>query len=94
MESSHPMIDVHGLKNYFAIKSGNCPRVSGYVKAVDGIDLRILPGETYGLVGESDCGQFTAGLTILKLLQPIAGRVELTWKRRISIGFYSRRNLK
>ncbi len=52
MATPQPILEVEGLKKYFAVKTGVFSRVTGHVKAVDGIDLRIYPGETYGLVGE------------------------------------------
>lgn len=74
-QSPPPMIEVLGLKKYFPIRTGVFSRVKGYLKAVDDVSFTILPGETYGLVGESGCGKSTIGHTILKMLEPTAGRV-------------------
>lgn len=73
--AAEPILKVEGLKKYFPIKAGVFSRVVGYVKAVDGVDLLINEGETFGLVGESGCGKSTLGRTILKLLEPTGGRV-------------------
>ncbi|UFJ62634.1 ABC transporter ATP-binding protein [Brevibacillus sedimenti] len=70
-----PLLEVKGLKKHFPIKSGFFKKTKGYVKAVDGIDLQVFPGETLGIVGESGCGKSTTGRTILRLLEPTAGEV-------------------
>ena len=70
------LVDVRGLKVHFPIKSGLFfDRTVGYVYAVDGIDLQVRRGETYGLVGESGCGKSTLGRAILKLEEPTEGSV-------------------
>lgn len=46
---------------------------SGLVKAVDGIDLEIMSGETFGIIGESGSGKSTAGRAILQLIKPDRG---------------------
>jgi peptide/nickel transport system ATP-binding protein len=70
-----PLLELRGLRTWFPIRTGLLKRITGYVKAVDGVDLTILPGETLALVGESGCGKTTVGRTILKLVEPAAGEV-------------------
>jgi oligopeptide/dipeptide ABC transporter ATP-binding protein len=69
------LIEVQGLKTYFPVKGGIFSRTVDYVKAVDGINFYIKKGETLGLVGESGCGKTTVGRTILRLIEPDAGKV-------------------
>ncbi|HET6392990.1 MAG TPA: oligopeptide/dipeptide ABC transporter ATP-binding protein [Blastococcus sp.] len=70
------LLRVEGLKVHFPIKSGIFfDRTVGHVKAVDGVDLAVPRGSTYGLVGESGCGKSTLGRAILRLEEPTAGRV-------------------
>ena len=73
---TQPLLKLEGLKKHFATTSGGAfSKVKGTVKAVDGIDLEINPGQTIGLVGESGCGKTTAGRTILKLYEPTDGKI-------------------
>ncbi len=74
--AAEPLLRVEGLKVHFPIKRGVfVDRTIGHVKAVDGVDLSIDRGTTYGLVGESGCGKSTLGRAILRLEEPTAGRV-------------------
>jgi len=70
-----PLLEVQGLKKHFPIHTGVFSRVSGQVYAVDGVSFHIGRGETLGLVGESGCGKSTVGRTLLKLLEPTAGKI-------------------
>jgi len=74
------LLNVVNLKKYFPIRRGIFSRVVGDVKAVEDISFQISEGETLGLVGESGCGKTTAGRSILRLLEPTAGRVEFDGK--------------
>lgn len=70
-----PLLVVEKLKKYYPIKKGIISRTVGHVKAVDGIDFHIYPGETLALVGESGCGKSTTGRAIVQLEPPTEGRV-------------------
>ena len=86
-----PVIEVEGLKTYFPVKKGVLSRTVGYVRAVDGVTFAINEGETLGLVGESGCGKSTMGKTILKLIEPTAGKITLEGK---DITALSRREMR
>src|SRR6266481_488980 len=76
-DGTAPLLEVQDLKKHFPIHRGVFSRVSGYVYAVDGVSFHIERGETFGLVGESGCGKSTVGRTLLKLLDPTAGRIKV-----------------
>ena len=62
------ILEVQNLTKYF-----DTPR--GKLHAVDGVNFTIEEGKTLGIVGESGCGKSTTGRTILKLLEPTAGKI-------------------
>lgn len=70
-----PLLSVENLKTHFPVRSGLLQRVTGYVKAVDGVSFDLGRGETLGLVGESGCGKTTVGRTLLKLIPSTGGTV-------------------
>jgi peptide/nickel transport system ATP-binding protein len=69
------LLRVEGLRTWFPIRAGVLRRTVGFVKAVDGVDLAIGPGETLALVGESGCGKTTVGRSILRLVEAREGRI-------------------
>jgi peptide/nickel transport system ATP-binding protein len=69
------LLQVKDLQVHFPIRKGLFQRVSGYVRAVDGVTLDISPGRTLGLVGESGCGKTTVGKGLLRLVAPTGGQV-------------------
>ncbi len=76
MSSVEPLVRARGVIKYFPIRQGVLQRVTGQVRAVDGVDLEVLPGQTVGLVGESGCGKSTLGRTLIRLVEPTAGEIK------------------
>ena len=73
---TEPLLTVRDLHMHFPVTEGIIRRrVTGAVKAVDGIDFTVARGETMGLVGESGCGKTTTGRCILRLERPTSGDI-------------------
>ena len=74
-QEPRPVLRARDLKKHFAVRRGFLQRSGSAVRAVDGVDLTIMPHQTLGLVGESGCGKSTVARLILRLLQPDGGRI-------------------
>jgi len=69
------LLSVRDLTKHYPIRRGLFGGQAGSVRAVDGVSLEVLPGETLGVVGESGCGKTTLGRSILRLIEPTSGAV-------------------
>jgi ABC-type dipeptide/oligopeptide/nickel transport system ATPase component len=63
------IFDIQGLKTYTFTQES-------VVKAVDGVDFYVKPGEVLGLVGESGCGKSVTSLSIMRLMSSLGEIVD------------------
>lgn len=62
-ENVKPLLEINKLSTFFYTEDG-------VVRAVDGVDLKVFPGEVLGLVGESGCGKSVMSLSVMRLIAP------------------------
>lgn len=72
---SDPLIRLKHLSKFFPVDTDLLGRTTSVLKAVDDLSLDILPGEAFGLVGESGCGKTTVGKMLVDLYAPTAGEI-------------------
>jgi oligopeptide/dipeptide ABC transporter ATP-binding protein len=92
---ARPLVDVRDLSVHFELRGGTLSRLfgrdTGTIKAVDGVDLQLQPGEVVGLVGESGSGKSTLGRALLGLVPATSGSIRLQDR---DIAELSRRQLR
>ena len=89
--SNKAVISIKDLKKHFPVKNVWGTDIA-LVKALDGVDLKIESGKTFGIVGESGCGKTTLMRTLLRLVEPTSGSVVLS--EELTRGQFSCNNLE
>jgi oligopeptide/dipeptide ABC transporter ATP-binding protein len=69
------LLEVHNLVKHFPSGGGLFSKPKVWLKALDGISIRVRKGESIGIVGESGCGKTTLGRLVLRLLEPTSGKI-------------------
>ena len=85
-DGSQPLLSVRNLTTRFPVKGGMLRRTVAQVHAVEDVSFDLAKGQTLSLVGESGCGKSTAGRSILRLVEPTSGYVQLEDKDVLSLG--------
>ncbi len=70
-----PILKIKNLNTWFPIKKSFLQQSKEVVKAVNDISFEVFPGETLGLAGESGCGKTTLGRSIIRLIEPVSGKI-------------------
>jgi len=89
-----PLLTVKNLTTRFPVKGGFFRRTVAWVHAVEDVSFEINKGQTLSLVGESGCGKSSVGRSVLRLLEPLSGSVELGGKDILSMPRKELRNMR
>lgn len=89
-----PLLEVRNLKQHYPVEEGILRRQVGTVRAVDGVDLDVYPGDIHTIVGESGCGKSTLIETLLRLEVPTEGTVKFEDTPLASLSGKEQRELK
>lgn len=87
--NNHELVNVRGLVKHFPVEDSD-----DVWRAVDGVSLDILRGDTLGLVGESGCGKSTIGRCVLRLIEPTHGDIRFEGRDVMAMGKGELRELR
>jgi peptide/nickel transport system ATP-binding protein len=91
---TEPILQVEDLVTHFPLRTGPFGRITGTVRAVDGVSFEVKRGETFGLVGESGCGKSTLGRSILRLIEPTSGSIRFDGQELVGLPHAQLRQLR
>ena len=83
--TNEPLIKVNNLVTRYPVKGGMLRRTVARVHAVEDVSFTIMKGKTLSLVGESGCGKSTVGRSLIRLVEPTSGDVNLDGRNILSL---------
>lgn len=86
LQQRKPILQLNNISTWFPTKTNIFGKTLEYVRAVDDVSFDVYEGETLGLVGESGCGKTTLGRTMLRLIEPTAGKAIFDGKDIFNLG--------
>lgn len=89
-----PILSVKNLVTRFDVRAGILNRPVGAVHAVEGVSFDLWAGETLSIVGESGCGKSTTGRSLMRLIEPRSGSVELEGRDLLALGGSQMRHMR
>ena len=89
-----PLLSTKELKVYYPIKRGFLKKTTGFIKAVDELNINVFEGQTLGVVGESGSGKTTLGMAILRLIKSKGEINFFKKKRKLSINKFDFKQMR
>ncbi len=83
--TNEPLLQVNNLVTRYPVKGGVFRRTVACVHAVEDVSFTIMKGKTLSLVGESGCGKSTVGRSLIRLVEPTSGNVNLDGQNILSL---------
>ncbi len=83
--TNEPLLKVNNLVTRYPVKGGMLRRTVARVHAVEDVSFTIMKGKTLSLVGESGCGKSTVGRSLIRLVEPTSGDVNLDGRNILSL---------
>ena len=94
IKSKNPLLSTKELKVWYPIKKGFFKRTTGFIKAVNKVNINVFEGQTLGIVGESGSGKTTLGMAILRLIKSSGEINFFQKKKKLSINKFDFKQMK